>query len=546
MSVKEAKGCMVVGKYELGKTIGEGSFAKVKFARHVHNGNYVAIKILHRKHVLRHNMMEQVMASKTKIYIVLEFVDGGELFDKIAAKGRLKEEEARNYFQQLINAVDYCHSRGVYHRDLKPENLLLDSNSVLKVSDFGLSTYSQKEDELLRTACGTPNYVAPEVLNNKGYVGSTSDVWSCGVILFVLMAGYLPFDEPTHMALYKKILRAEFSCPSWFPPQAKALLKRILDPNPLTVALNRIKIPELLGDEWFKKGYKPTSFTKEDLSVDDVAVAFNESNVSIVTERKEKPVYMNAFELISRSQSFNLGSLFEKQTDQVKQETCFTSHCPANEIMYKIEEAAKPLGFNVHKQNYKMKLQGDRSGRKGHLSVATEVLKNFLLMTIESVRRTHDAIDFSWLLSKRLRLELIATTGCLWRQVFEVAPSVHMVELRKTGGDTLEFHKACQSSYSLLLIQKDNSYLFEIFPLWFVCSSTKFSHQGCKTLCGILKGKNEELRDEVRFGQKNKRESLVWRKLLNDISNPFRNYLHTRLINKMKKVMMRVEKMPNS
>ncbi|XP_014629544.1 CBL-interacting serine/threonine-protein kinase 9 isoform X2 [Glycine max] len=383
-SMKVAKGRILVGKYELGKTIGEGSFAKVKFARNVQNGNYVAIKILDRKHVLRLNMMEQLMkeistmklinhpnvvrilevlASKTKIYIVLEFVDGGELFDKIAANGRLKEDEARNYFQQLINAVDYCHSRGVYHRDLKPENLL-DSNGVLKVSDFGLSTYSQKEDELLHTACGTPNYVAPEVLNDRGYVGSTSDIWSCGVILFVLMAGYLPFDEPTHMALYKK----------------------------------RIKIPELLEDEWFKKGYKPTSFTEEeDLNVDDVVVAFNESNENLVTERKEKPVSMNAFELICRSQSFNLDSLFEKQTGQVKQETSFTSQCPANEIMFKIEEAAKPLGFNVYKRNYKMKLQGDKSGRKGHLSVATEV--------------------------------------------FEVAPSVHMVELRKTGGDTLEFHK---------------------------------------------------------------------------------------------------------
>ncbi|XP_057454906.1 CBL-interacting serine/threonine-protein kinase 9 [Lotus japonicus] len=406
-----------VGKYELGKTIGEGSFAKVKFAKNVQTGAHVAIKILDRNHVLRHNMMEQlkkeistmklinhpnvikifeVMASKTKIYIVLELIKGGELFDKIARHGRLKEDEARSNFQQLINAVDYCHSRGVYHRDLKPENLLLDSSGVLKVSDFGLSTYSQQENELLRTACGTPNYVAPEVLNDRGYVGSTSDIWSCGVILFVLMAGYLPFDEPNHVALYRKISRAEFTCPSWFSPEAKKLLKSILDPNPLT----RIKIPEILEDEWFKKGYKPPSFKEEeDINVDDVAAAFNDSKENLVTERKEKPESMNAFELISRSQSFNLDSLFEKQIAQgvVKRETHFTSQRPANEIMCKIEEAVKPLGFNVHKRNYKMKLQGDKSGRKGHLSVATEV--------------------------------------------FEVAPSLHMVELRKTGGDTLEFHK---------------------------------------------------------------------------------------------------------
>lgn len=399
----------------MGKTIGEGSFAKVKLAKNVENGEFVAIKILDRNHVLRHNMMDQlkreisamkminhpnvikifeVMASKTKIYIVLELVNGGELFDQIATNGRLKEDEARSYFQQLIKAVDYCHSRGVYHRDLKPENLLLDTNGVLKVSDFGLSTYSQQEDELLRTACGTPNYVAPEVINDRGYVGSASDIWSCGVILFVLMAGYLPFDEPNTIALYRKIGMADFTCPSWFSPEAKKLLKSILNPNPLT----RIKIPELLEDEWFKKGYKPASFTEgNDVNVDDVAAAFNDSKENLVKETKEKPVSMNAFELISRSQSFNLDNLFEKQKGVVKRETHFTSQRPANEIMSKIEEAAKPLGFNVHKRDYKMKLQGDKSGRKGHLSVATEV--------------------------------------------FEVAPSLHMVELRKTGGDTLEFHK---------------------------------------------------------------------------------------------------------
>ncbi|KAF3439802.1 hypothetical protein FNV43_RR18080 [Rhamnella rubrinervis] len=410
-----------VGKYELGKTLGEGSFAKVKYAKNVETGDSVAVKILDRDQVLRHKMVEQikreistmklikhpnvlhlfeVMASKTKIYIVLEFVDGGELFDKIAKHGRLREDEARCYFQQLINAVDYCHSRGVYHRDLKPENLLLDSYGVLKVSDFGLSTFSQqvRGDGLLHTACGTPNYVAPEVLNDKGYDGTSSDIWSCGVILFVLMAGYLPFDEPNLMALYKKICKADFSCPPWFSSGAKKLIKRILDPNPLT----RITISEILEDEWFKKGHKPAHFKEEeDVNLDDVDAVFNDSKEHLVTERKEKPVSMNAFELISRSQGFNLENLFEKQMGLVKRETRFTSQRPANEIMDKIEEAAKPLGFNVRKQNYKMKLQGDKTGRKGHLSVATEV--------------------------------------------FEVAPSLHMVELRKTGGDTLEFHKFYKS-----------------------------------------------------------------------------------------------------
>ncbi|XP_074558458.1 CBL-interacting protein kinase 9-like [Curcuma longa] len=340
--------------------------------------------------------LHQVIASKTKIYIVLEFVDGGELYDKIHNGGILKEDEARRYFHQLIDAVDYCHSRGVYHRDLKPENLLLDSSGVLKVSDFGLSAFAPqiREDGLLHTACGTPNYVAPEVLNDKGYDGTISDVWSCGVILFVLIAGYLPFDDQNITILHKKISKADYSFPAWFSSAAKKLIARILDPNPLT----RITIPQILSDEWFKKGYKPPSFEHgEDVSLDDIDAVFNNSEEHLVTEKKEKPESMNAFELISRAQGFNLGNLFEKYMGLVKRETRFTSQRPPDEIISRLEEAAKPLGFNVRKHNYKMKLQGDKSGRKGHLSVATEV--------------------------------------------FEIAPSLHMVELRKTGGDTLEFHK---------------------------------------------------------------------------------------------------------
>ncbi|KAK0579462.1 hypothetical protein LWI29_026662 [Acer saccharum] len=420
-----------VGKYELGRTLGEGSFAKVKFARNTETGENVAIKILDKEKVLKHKMigqikreistmklirhpnvirMYEVMASKSRIYIVLEFVTGGELFDKIASKGRLKEDEARLYFQQLINAVDYCHSRGVYHRDLKPENLLLDANGVLKVSDFGLSALPQqvREDGLLHTTCGTPNYVAPEVINNKGYDGAKADLWSCGVILFVLMAGYLPFEESNLMALYKKIFKADFKSPPWFSSSAKKLITRILDPNPLT----RITIAEVIENEWFKKGYKPPKFEQPDINPVDVDAIFNESvdSRNLVVERREEgtvaqgpvaPVTMNAFELISTSQGLNLGSLFEKQMGLVKRETRFTSKCSANEIISKIEATAMPLGFDVKKNNFKMKLQGEKMGRKGHLSVATEI--------------------------------------------FQVAPSLYMVELRKSGGDTLEFHKFYKS-----------------------------------------------------------------------------------------------------
>ncbi|VFQ94060.1 unnamed protein product [Cuscuta campestris] len=405
-----------VGKYELGRTIGEGTFAKVKFARDSETGDPVAIKILDKDKVLKHKMAEQikreiatmklithpnvvqlyeVMGSKTKIFIVLEFVTGGELFDKIVNHGRMREDDARKYFQQLINAVDYCHSRGVYHRDLKPENLLLDAAGKLKVSDFGLSALSQqiRDDGLLHTTCGTPNYVAPEVLDDRGYDGSAADLWSCGVILFVLLAGYLPFDDSNLMNLYKKISSAEFTCPPWISFSAMKLITRILDPNPAT----RITIPEILENEWFKKGYKPPIFyEKEDANVDDVEAVFKDAQEHHVTEKKEEqPTAMNAFELISMSKGLDLGNLFDEKG--FKKETRFTSKCTASEIITKIEEAVKPLGFDVSKRNYKMRLENIKAGRKGNLNVSTEV--------------------------------------------FQVAPSLHLVEVRKAKGDTLEFHK---------------------------------------------------------------------------------------------------------
>ncbi|XP_044482206.1 CBL-interacting serine/threonine-protein kinase 3-like [Mangifera indica] len=406
-----------VGKYEVGRTIGEGTFAKVKFARNSKTGEPVALKILDKEKVLKHKMAEQirreiatmklikhpnvvqlyeVMGSKTKIYIVLEFITGGELFDKIANHGRMREDEARRYFQQLVNAVDYCHSRGVFHRDLKPENLLLDAYGNLKVSDFGLSALSKqvREDGLLHTTCGTPNYVAPEVLNDRGYDGATADLWSCGVILFVLIAGYLPFDDSNLINLYKKISAAEFTCPPWLSFPAMKLITCILDPNPMT----RITIPEILEDEWFKKDYKAPVFEeKEETNLDDVEAVFQDSEEHHVTEKKEEqPAAMNAFELISLSKGLNLENLFDVEQG-FKRETRFTSKCPANEIIDKLETAAKPLGFDVHKKNYKMRLENMKAGRKGNLKVATEI--------------------------------------------FQVAPSLHMVEVRKTKGDTLEFHK---------------------------------------------------------------------------------------------------------
>ncbi|RAL37266.1 hypothetical protein DM860_004188 [Cuscuta australis] len=383
-----------LGKYDLGRTIGEGAFAKVKFAENTETGENVAIKILAKNTVLEHKMVEQiereisimkivrhpsilqlheVLSSQTKIYFVSEFASGGTLFDKIVQHGRLNEDEARRYFQQLIDAIAHCHSKGVCHRDLKPENLLLDSIGNLKVSDFGLGALSHHGVKLLHTTCGTPNFVAPEVLGDHSYDGSVADVWSCGVILYFLMARYLPFEGVDLLTLHQKINAAEYVCPSWFTPGAISLIQKILDPNPE----NRIKIEGIRKDPWFQKNYMPIQGRKEGENLGDVYAGFYNIKDDVVTKQCEKtsngPYMMNAFEMITLSQGLNLSPLFDRRKDFVKRQTRFVSREPAKDIVSTIEAGAESMGLKVYTRNFKTRIEGASSNNGANFAVALEV-----------------------------------------------------------------------------------------------------------------------------------------------------------------------------
>ncbi|QCE15986.1 hypothetical protein DEO72_LG11g2999 [Vigna unguiculata] len=405
-----------VGKYEIGRTIGEGTFAKVKFAQNTETGESVAMKVLDRSTIIKHKMVDQIKREisimklvrhpyvvrlyeacdnsflRTKIYIILEFITGGELFDKIIHHGRLSEGDSRRYFQQLIDGVDYCHSKGVYHRDLKPENLLLDSLGNIKISDFGLSALPEQGVSILRTTCGTPNYVAPEVLSHKGYNGAVADVWSCGVILYVLLAGYLPFDELDLTTLYK------FSCPPWFPVGAKMLINRILDPNPET----RITIEQIRNDEWFQRSYVPVSLLEyEDVNLDDINAAFDEAEEQRADQQCDNedmgPLMLNAFDLIILSQGLNLGTIFDRGQDSVKYQTRFVTQKPAKVVLSSMEVVAQSMGYKTHIRNYKMRVEGVSANKTSYFSVIMEI--------------------------------------------FEVAPTFYMVDIQKAAGDTGEYLK---------------------------------------------------------------------------------------------------------
>ncbi|OIV90234.1 hypothetical protein TanjilG_01430 [Lupinus angustifolius] len=254
--------------YKLGKTLGIGSFGKVKIAEHVLTGHKVAIKILNRRKIKNMEMEEkvrreikilrlfmhphiirlyEVIETPTDIYVVMEYVKSGELFDYIVEKGRLQEDEARNFFQQIISGVEYCHRNMVVHRDLKPENLLLDSKCNVKIADFGLSNI-MRDGHFLKTSCGSPNYAAPEVISGKLYAGPEVDVWSCGVILYALLCGTLPFDDENIPNLFKKIKGGIYTLPSHLSPGARDLIPRMLVVDPM----KRMTIPEIRQHPWFQ------------------------------------------------------------------------------------------------------------------------------------------------------------------------------------------------------------------------------------------------------------------------------------------------------
>ncbi|KAK2955550.1 putative Serine/threonine protein kinase OSK3 [Blattamonas nauphoetae] len=266
---KGKKETIKIGNYILGRTIGVGSFGKVKLGEHQLTHHVVAVKVLNRKKIKSLNMdskvrreisimklfnhphvvkLYEVIGTDRNIFMIMEFISGGEMFDYIVTKGKIPEDEARRFFQQIISGVEYCHKHKVVHRDLKPENILLDSKNNVKIGDFGLSNM-MRDGDFLTTSCGSPNYAAPEVIAGKMYAGPGVDVWSCGVILFALLCSRLPFDDSSLEALFQKIKTGSYTMPHTLPADAKDLIGRMLTVDPV----KRITIPEIRHHPWFLK-----------------------------------------------------------------------------------------------------------------------------------------------------------------------------------------------------------------------------------------------------------------------------------------------------
>lgn len=246
-----------IGPWKLGKTLGRGATGRVLLATHQTTGQKAAVKVVSKSELqdeetekngdgLPYGIEREIIIMKLlthpnvlrlydvwetskALYLVLEYVEGGELFDLLVERGPLPEVEAIKYFRQIILGTAYCHALGICHRDLKPENLLLDSQLNVKLADFGMAAL-ESNGKLLETSCGSPHYAAPEIVSGLKYHGAASDVWSCGVILFALLTGRLPFDDENIRNLLLKVQAGNFEMPvDEVSREARDLIARMLE-----------------------------------------------------------------------------------------------------------------------------------------------------------------------------------------------------------------------------------------------------------------------------------------------------------------------------
>ncbi|XP_054820382.1 CBL-interacting serine/threonine-protein kinase 4-like [Prosopis cineraria] len=394
----------ILGKYQLIRLLGRGSFAKVYQARSLIDGSIVAVKIIDKSktdasmeprivrevdamrrlhdhpHILK---IHEVLATKTKIYLIVEFAAGGELFSKISRKGRMTEPVARRYFQQLVSALCFCHKNGVAHRDVKPQNLLLDHEGNLKVSDFGLSALpEQLKNGLLQTACGTPAYTAPEILFRRGYDGSKADAWSCGLILYVLLAGYLPFSDANIPEMCKKISRRDYQFPEWISKPARFVINRLLDPNPK----NRMSLESLYQNSWFKKSLKPQP---------DESLFESGPTAKSYQKLERMGSGVNAFDIISMSSGLDLTGLFETASGtNYRREKRFTSNASLQVVEEKVKELGGILGFKVE-----IGKNGAIGLGKGKVILVVEVFEivtELLMVTVKVINGGFEFDELHW------------------------------------------------------------------------------------------------------------------------------------------------------
>jgi serine/threonine protein kinase len=373
---------------------------------------------------------------------------------------RFTEDMARFYFRQLVDGVLYCHQNGVCHRDLKPENLLLDENGDLKISDFGLSALYEggggngtdgtenSRAALLHTTCGTPNYVAPEVLADKGYDGRAADVWSIGVILYVLLAGFLPFDEPTMSALFRKIQKAEFSYPSWFTPRVKNLLNRILVPDPET----RITLVDIQRDDWFVNANDTTH-----TSSTHIATTSTSSSAPLpapITSPRSVAAGTTTTTSTSAGTSTNAGTNLQLKPSQADLDAAIVDASTLHEADHRSAKKNKSEnGIKVMNAFDLINMCGGMALNRMFQSMDEKKVKRCTQFTSSMAANTIMERLTSYLVSinceiaidgiSKIKATLQTPKGAVGVviQIYVLADQLHLVEVRRGKGDIFEYHK---------------------------------------------------------------------------------------------------------
>ena len=275
---------VILNDYTLIKDIGEGNFGKVKLAKLKSTKEKFAIKILDKEKLktqtkstlfneieiisrLDHKNIihvEKILEDSKNFYIIMEYCEKGELFDYIVNKERLNPAEASLFFYQLINGVEYIHKQGFAHRDLKPENLLLTKEKILKIIDFGLC-HDFDGENFLHTKCGSPSYAAPEILKGFPYDGFKTDIWCCGIILYAMLCGYLPFDGDNNQEIFQSIVECKPEFPDFLEDDSINLLIWILNSDPR----ERISIEEIKCHPFYLKGKSYYTIQYEESEISD-------------------------------------------------------------------------------------------------------------------------------------------------------------------------------------------------------------------------------------------------------------------------------------
>ena len=312
-----------LSNYEMGDTLGTGSFGRVKIAKDKKTGEFVAMKIMKKAEIIKSKQADHI-SNEIKIlsmidhpfvitfggftqddrnlYLALELINGGELFTYLRGVGRFPIDQAKQYIAEIITIFDYLHNKNIIYRDLKPENILIHKSGYLKLTDFG---FAKIVESRTYTLCGTPEYLAPEIILNKGH-GKPVDWWTCGILLYEMIAGIDPFSDDDPMMVYQKILKGKIKFPSGFDSNAKSLIKHLLDQD-LTKRYGNLKngVKDITGHRFFK-GFEWDKLLKKELqppyvpkvkSNDDISnfTAYPDSDNEAPAIKKEDDPFLDWF-----------------------------------------------------------------------------------------------------------------------------------------------------------------------------------------------------------------------------------------------------------